>query len=72
MRSASAATSAGTSAESRPDGRERGLEHVDAAATPGTSVGYCIARNRPAWARSHGAMASTSAPSRVTVPPSTS
>ena len=37
--------------------------------TPGTSTGYCIARNSPARARSSTVMASTSAPSRVTVPP---
>ena len=37
--------------------------------TPGTSTGYCIARNSPARARSSTDMASTSAPSRVTVPP---
>ena len=37
--------------------------------TPGTSTGYCIARNSPARARSSTVIASTSAPSRVTVPP---
>src|SRR5919205_1167316 len=37
--------------------------------TPGTSTGYCMARNRPARARSSTVMASTSSPSRVTVPP---
>src|SRR5436305_12301373 len=36
--------------------------------TPGTSTGYCIARNSPARARSSTLIASTSAPSRVTVP----
>ncbi len=36
--------------------------------TPGTSTGYCIARNSPARARSSTVIASTSAPSRVTVP----
>ena len=36
--------------------------------TPGTSTGYCMARNRPARARSSTFMASTSSPSRVTVP----
>ena len=39
--------------------------------TPGTSTGYCIARNSPARARSSTVIASTSAPSRVTVPPVT-
>src|SRR3954471_19900186 len=37
--------------------------------TPGTSTGYCIARNRPARARSSTVIARTSSPSRVTVPP---
>ena len=37
--------------------------------TPGTSTGYCIARNRPARARSSTLICSTSCPSRVTVPP---
>ena len=37
--------------------------------TPGTSTGYCIARNNPAFARSSTVMSRTSAPSRVTVPP---
>ena len=36
--------------------------------TPGTSTGYCIARKRPARARSSTFIASTSSPSRVTVP----
>ena len=36
--------------------------------TPGTSTGYCMARNTPARARSSTVMASTSAPSRVTEP----
>ncbi|CNV63700.1 Uncharacterised protein [Mycobacterium tuberculosis] len=36
--------------------------------TPGTSTGYCMARNRPARARSSMLIASTSAPSRVMVP----
>src|SRR6201991_2019921 len=36
--------------------------------TPGTSTGYCMARNRPARARSSTVIASTSWPSRVTVP----
>ena len=40
--------------------------------TPGTSMGYCMARYRPATARSYGAMARTSRPSSVTDPPSTS
>jgi hypothetical protein len=36
--------------------------------TPGTSTGYCIARNRPARARSSTLIASTSSPSSVIVP----
>ena len=36
--------------------------------TPGTSTGYCMARNSPARARSSTVIASTSAPSRVTEP----
>ncbi len=36
--------------------------------TPGTSTGYCMARNRPARARSSTVIARTSSPSRVTVP----
>ena len=40
--------------------------------TPGTSTGYCMARNSPARARSSTVMASTSAPSRVTLPEVTS
>ena len=36
--------------------------------TPGTSTGYCMARNTPARARSSTLMARTSAPSRVMVP----
>ena len=36
--------------------------------TPGTSTGYCMARNRPARARESTVMASTSSPSRVTLP----
>jgi hypothetical protein len=36
--------------------------------TPGTSTGYCIARNSPARARSSTFIDSTSSPSRVTVP----
>ena len=36
--------------------------------TPGTSTGYCMARNSPARARSSTVIASTSAPSSVTVP----
>ena len=39
--------------------------------TPGTSTGYCIARNRPARARWSTVIASTSSPSSVTVPPVT-
>ena len=37
--------------------------------TPGTSTGYCIARKRPARARSSTVIARTSSPSRVTLPP---
>jgi Fe-S cluster assembly ATP-binding protein len=36
--------------------------------TPGTSTGYCIARNRPARARSSTDISRTSSPSRVTEP----
>ena len=36
--------------------------------TPGTSTGYCMARNRPARARSSTVIASTSSPSSVTEP----
>ena len=36
--------------------------------TPGTSTGYCIARNSPARARSSTLIASTSSPSSVTLP----
>ncbi|SKZ82150.1 Uncharacterised protein [Mycobacteroides abscessus subsp. abscessus] len=36
--------------------------------TPGTSTGYCIARNRPARARSSTLISSTSSPSRVMDP----
>ncbi len=36
--------------------------------TPGTSTGYCMARNSPALARASTLMASTSSPSRVTEP----
>ena len=36
--------------------------------TPGTSTGYCIARNKPALARSSTVISKTSAPSRVTEP----
>jgi hypothetical protein len=36
--------------------------------TPGTSTGYCMARNNPARARSSTVIASTSSPSRVTEP----
>ncbi|CAB4771108.1 unannotated protein [freshwater metagenome] len=37
--------------------------------TPGTSTGYCIARNNPAFARSSTLISNTSFPSRVTEPP---
>ena len=40
--------------------------------TPGTSIGYCIARKRPACARCHVGSASRSTPSSVTLPPVTS
>jgi hypothetical protein len=40
--------------------------------TPGTSMGYCIARNRPAWARRHVGSASRSTSSSSTLPPVTS
>src|SRR5690606_5613729 len=40
--------------------------------TPGTSTGYCMARNSPARARSSTDMARTSSPSRVTLPDVTS
>jgi hypothetical protein len=36
--------------------------------TPGTSTGYCMARNRPARARSSTLISRTSAPSRVIDP----
>jgi hypothetical protein len=36
--------------------------------TPGISTGYCMARKRPARARSSTVIARTSSPSRVTVP----
>jgi len=36
--------------------------------TPGTSTGYCMARNSPALARASTLIASTSSPSRVTDP----
>jgi hypothetical protein len=36
--------------------------------TPGTSTGYCIARNSPARARSSTLIASTSSPSSVIDP----
>ena len=36
--------------------------------TPGISTGYCIARKSPARARASTVIASTSTPSRVTVP----
>ena len=39
--------------------------------TPGTSTGYCVARNTPARARSSTLMASTSSPSSVMLPPVT-
>ena len=37
--------------------------------TPGTSTGYCIAKKRPARARSSTVISKTFAPSRVTSPP---
>ena len=36
--------------------------------TPGTSTGYCMARNSPARARASTLIASTSSPSRVIEP----
>ena len=36
--------------------------------TPGTSTGYCMARNSPARARSSTLISSTSSPSRVIDP----
>ena len=36
--------------------------------TPGTSIGYCMARNRPARARSSTLIARTSSPSSVIEP----
>ena len=36
--------------------------------TPGTSTGYCMARNSPARARASTDIDSTSSPSRVTEP----
>ena len=36
--------------------------------TPGTSTGYCMARNRPARARSSTLSSARSVPSRVTEP----
>ena len=36
--------------------------------TPGTSTGYCMARNRPARALASTLIASTSSPSSVTEP----
>ncbi len=36
--------------------------------TPGTSTGYCMARNRPARARSSTVIDSTSSPSSSTLP----
>ena len=41
-------------------------------ATPGTSTGYCIARNKPACARSSGVIGKISTPSSRTSPESTS
>ncbi len=40
--------------------------------TPGISVGYCMARKRPAAARSLGAISVTSSPSKRMEPPVTS
>jgi hypothetical protein len=37
--------------------------------TPGTSTGYCIAKNNPALALSSTLISKTSAPSKVTDPP---
>jgi len=43
-----------------------------ATVTPGTSTGYCMARNRPARARSSTLISSRSTPSRRTWPSVTS
>ena len=40
--------------------------------TPGTSDGYCIARNSPARALSSTSISNTSSPSNKILPPSTS
>ena len=53
-------------------GRRSASVSTSSRRTPGTSVGYCMARYSPAAARSHGGRASTSTPSSVTEPPSTS
>ena len=53
-------------------GRVSASRSMSSTATPGTSVGYCITRCRPAAARSHVGIASTSTPSSVTLPASTS
>ena len=37
--------------------------------TPGTSTGYCMARKKPALARSSMSISSRSLPSKVTEPP---
>ena len=50
IRSASAATSACTVVPSRPDAAKASVRR-SSTLTPGTSIGYCMARNSPAWAR---------------------
>ena len=37
--------------------------------TPGTSTGYCIARNRPSLARSSASISTMSSPAKIAVPP---
>ena len=70
MAFASARISVGTTEGSRP-AAAKDASSTSTRLTPGTSMGYCRARNSPACARSHGSMASKSAPSRVTDPPVT-
>ncbi len=67
MRLASAATSSGTSARSRP-AAVSASPRASSRLTPGTSVGYCGTMNSPAWARFHVGRARRSMPSRLTPP----
>ena len=46
--------------------------NTSATRTPGTSIGYCIAKKRPAWARCHVSIVKMSWPSSMTDPPVTS